>query len=336
MTGLRVIFCVAALALASTTATVWGRPSRLTVGTNPQGTMYYVVGGGVSKLLSDKLSLNVTAQPYAGSSVYLPLVQSNEVSMGISSALDSGMAYRGEGPYKKLGGLKKLRTIARLWALPYAFVARADSGLRTVADLKGKKVAVDLKANASLGDADRVMLEAGGLRSGDVQAVTINGLPEGYSLMSDGSIAAAPTALAIPLARKSDATIPGGIVMLDITGPDATTGFVSGRMKGVYIVKAKPGKNNPGVKKPINVLGFNIFLVVNANAPEDQVYKITRTLHENWKNLRKDYPVLRSTSPDEISDPTNTVPYAAGAVRYYKEAGLWSAKNAAHDAALGK
>ena len=289
MKRLRTSLCVAALALASTTGFARANPARLTVGTNPQGTMYYVVGGGVSKLLSDKLSLNVTAQPYAGSSVYLPLVQSNEVSMGISSSLDSGMAYRGQGPYKQLGGLKKLRTIARMWALPYAFVARADSGLKTVADLKGKKVAIDLKANASLGQADRAMLAAGGLSSKDVKPITINGLPEGYSLMSDGSIAAAPTALAIPLARKSDATIPGGIVMLDITGANATSQFVASKMTGLYIMKAKPGKNNPGVKKPINVLGFNIFLVVSADAPEDEVYKITKTLHENWKSLRQDY-----------------------------------------------
>ena len=334
MKRMRMGLCIAALTLISTAAVASAKPARLTVGTNPQGTMYYVVGGGVSKLLSDKLSLNVTAQPYAGSSVYLPLIQSDEVSMGISSSLDSGLAFRGQGPYKQLGGLKKLRTIARMWALPYAFVARADSGLETVADLKGKKVAVELKANASLGQADRVMLEAGGLSSKDVKPITISGLPEGYSLMSDGNIAAAPTALAIPLARKSDATIPGGIVMLDVTGPNATTRFVSSKMDGLYIEKAKPGKNNPGVKKPINVLGFNIFLVVSADAPENEVYRISKTLHENWNSLRQDYPVLRSTKPDELSDPTNTAPYAAGAVRYYKEAGMWSKENAAHDSAL--
>jgi TRAP-type uncharacterized transport system substrate-binding protein len=100
--------------------------------------------------------------------------------------------------------------------------------------------------------------------------------------------------------------------------------------------KAEPGKNNPGVKQPIDVVGFDIFLLTSADTPEDEVYKITKTLHENWKKLRSDYPVLRSTSVDQVADATNTVPYAAGAMRYYKEAGLWSAKNTAHDAALTK
>ncbi|WP_322867497.1 TAXI family TRAP transporter solute-binding subunit [Aquicoccus sp. G2-2] len=318
-------------------APAWADLGRVTIGTNPQGTMYYVVGGGVAKMISDQFSVNATAQPYGGASVYLPLIQTGEVTMGLSSSLDSGLAYNGAGAYEKLGRLDGLRALVRAWPLPYAYFARGDSGMKTIADLKGKKVAVTLGANLSLKKANEVMLRAGGIDPDtDIEAVTVSGLPEGYALVTDKSIAAATTALGIPLARKADATLPGGLVMLGITGDNATTDFVSSQMSGLYITETKPGKNNPGVDKPKSVLGFDVFMVASDKLSDDDAYKLTKALYKQWDALQKDYGVLRRNPKDELSKATNTVPYHPGAIRYFKEAGLWTDKNAAHEAELLK
>lgn len=334
MISLRNLSAAAAVALAATLPAK-ADLGRVTIGTNPQGTMYYVVGGGLSKLLSDTLGLTATAQPYAGSSVYLPLVEAGEVTIGFSSTLDSNMAYQGLGPYADFGGLKKLRSLVLAWPLPYTFFARADSGIRTVADLKGMKVAVDFRANAALGDANRAMLMAAGLDPDtDVEAVTITGIPEGYNLVTDGSVAAAATALGIPLARKADATIPGGIVMLGVTGENATTAFLDGRMPGLYMMTSQPGANNPGVAEPTPITGFDIFLQISADMSEEDAYTLARTIHENYVALQEDYPVLRRNQLSDLARPSNTTPFHPGAVRYYKEIGLWSEENETRDAGL--
>lgn len=323
----------AAMAMMATSA--MAELGRSTIGTNPQGTMYYIVGGGLAKLLSDKFDINMTAQPYAGSSAYLPLVNSGEVTFGVSSSLDGGQGFRGEGSYVEIGKLDKLRTLARLWPLPYTYFARADSGMKTIADLKGKKVAVTLGANQALREANEAMLRAGGIDpDADIEAVTISGLPEGYDLVSSGGIAASTTALGIPLARKMDATVPGGIVMLMITGDNATTEFVESQMNGLYITESKPGENNPGVSEPQSVLGFDVFLLANTDLSDDDAYEVVKALHENWEALQQDYGVLRANPADQLSLPTNTVPFHPGAQRFYEEAGQWSAENEKREASF--
>ena len=331
----RSLIALAAGLIAAGTAVGAQAQSRITIGTNPAGTMYFVVGGGISKLLSDKLDVKATAQPYAGSSVYLPLVQSGEVTMGFSSTIDSGMAYGGVGPYEKGGALKGLRAVTQLWPLPYAFFAKASSGMKSVSDLKGRKVAVNFKANASLRRANRAMLLAGGVDPDkDVTAITVSGLPEGYKGVTEGRFEAAATALAIPLARKANASIPGGIVILDVSGKNATTDFISKQMPGLYITKSKPSKNKPGVEKEISVVGFDIFLVIGKDVSEERAYEITKTIHQNWGDLQEKYRVLKRNSVNKLASPTNTIPYHPGAVRYYKEAGLWTAANDAREKAL--
>jgi TRAP transporter TAXI family solute receptor len=337
MKRIKTLAGVAALVALCGAAPASADLGRVTIGTNPQGTMYYLIGGGVAKMISDQLGVNSTAQPYGGASVYLPLIQTGEVTMGLSSSLDSGLAYNGEGAFEKLGKLDGLRALVRAWPLPYAYFARGDSGMKTIADLKGKKVAVTLGANLSLKKANEVMLRAGGLDpETDVEAVTVSGLPEGYDLVSDNTIAAATTALGIPLARKADATLPGGLVMLAITGENATTDFVSSQMNGLYITETKPGENNPGVKEPMSVLGFDAFMVASDKLSEEDAYQLTKAIYEQWGALQKDYGVLRRNPQDQLSKPTNTVPYHPGAIRYFKEAGVWSDANEAHEAALAK
>lgn len=309
--------------------------SRMTIGTNPQGTMYYVVGGGVATLFSEKLGIRATVQPGAGASVYLPLIHGGEVTMGLSSTLDSNMAWNGEGPYEAMGGLKNLRAFSRAWPLPYAYVARADSGMRTVADLKGQRVAVNFRANAALEGANRAMLRSAGLDPDtDVESITISGIPEGYQLLTDGTIAAAPTALGIPLLRQAQATIPGGVVVLAVEGENATTDFLNEQLAGYYIMDTHPGENNPGVSETIPITGFDAFYVIGAHVSDDDVYNLMKTMWEAYEQLQQDFPVLRTSPQENLATTSNTLPYHPGAVRFFKEVGLWTEANEARDAAI--
>ncbi|MCC6006642.1 MAG: TAXI family TRAP transporter solute-binding subunit [Rhodobacteraceae bacterium] len=323
----------AALGLAATAAQA--DISRITIGTNPQGTMYYVVGGGVATLFSDALGIRATVQPGAGASVYLPLIDEGDVTMGLSSSLDSNMAWNGIGPYEGTGGLKNLRAFSRAWPLPYAYVARRDSGIRTMADLRGERVAVNFRANAALEGANRSMFVAAGVDPDtEIEAVTISGIPEGYQLLTDGTIAAAPTAIGIPLLRQAEATIPGGVVVLGIEGENANTDFISGELPGMFITETLPGENNPGVLEPTTIAGFDAFFVIGAHVSDDDVYNLLKAMWDNWANLQQDFPVLRSSPAENLASTSNTLPFHPGAVRFFREVGLWTDANDARDAAI--
>lgn len=323
------IVLVLVLVMFLTTLSAQGQ--RMTLGTQSAGTLFYTVGGGIAKLLQTKLSRQVTVQPAAGASVYVPLVESGEITMGISSSLDSGSAYRGDHGRKPTKGL---RSVARLWPLSYAYVATARSGMKSVSDLKGKRVVVDIQANATLGAANAAMLATAGLRSTDVRAVTVGDIPQGLRGVGEGTLDAAPFAVGGPLVKEIHASTPGGIVYLALDGRNANNAFLASQARGLYVLNIQPSDALAELKQPINVLGYDIFLVVGSRVPDTDVTAILKTLHENWSSLQKDYPALRPTKPSDLAGSTNAVPYHPAAIAYFKAQKLWSPENDKNEAAL--
>jgi hypothetical protein len=329
--------CLAPVALALTViaagAVQAAELKRITLGTNPAGTNYYVIGGGMAKAMQESLKIPSTVQPYAGSSVYLPLIANGDVTMGLSSSLDSGGAYRGDHGRT---AMPKLRTLARMWPLPYAYIARGDSGMKTVADLKGKSVITEYKANISLTPLNVAMLEAAGLKKGDYTTVDAGGIPQGMKAVIEGKAAAVPIALGIPLAREAHASTPGGVRYLDMVGPNVTDDFLRGKEPGAYLYKVKPGPNYPGIEGETTVSAFDVFMIVSAELSDEDAAKVLGVLYDQWEALQKDYAALRVAPRDSLALASNTVPYHPGAVKFFKSKGIWKDANDRHDQTLAK
>jgi TRAP transporter TAXI family solute receptor len=324
---------IAGLLVAGLGQTASAKLKRISIGTNKAGTTYFVLGGGFAKLFQEKLGIRSNAQPHAGSSVYIPLLDQGEIALGINSSIDSSLAYHGGKPYPR--AMTKLRALARIWVLPYGYFVRANSGIKTVEDLKGKKVVIDLKANVSLAAFNWAIMATGGLDKNSLQPIAVGGIGQGLNAVVEGRADAAPIALGIPLLRKADASIPGGIRIIAL-GKKGTTAFLNSRVGGTLAITTKPSKRNVGVKKPIKVGAFNSFLNVGSQVTDDEAYKLAKVLHENWKALQKDYPPLRGVPANGLAAPVNPHPYHAGAVRYYKEVGLWTKENEKHRAMIMK
>jgi TRAP transporter TAXI family solute receptor len=297
---------------------------RLTLGTNPAGSVYYLIGGGFTKLWQEKLKFRSTPQPHAGSSVYIPLVHNGEVTMGLNSSLDSAMSYAGRAPYKKR--YDNLRAMARIWILPFAYVVKASSPYKTLDDLKGKKVVVDIKPNIPLGNANRAYLATGGIREKDIVSVASGGVVHGLQMVQEGRVEATNVALGMPQVRKMHASIPGGIRVIPV-GKNGTDEFIDKEMPGMSILEIKPAKTRPFVKEPMKIATFDAYINIGKNVSAEDVYLLTKTLHQNWKKLQKDYPPLRGVGVNKLAPARNVVPYHDGAIRYYKEAKLWTAAN---------
>lgn len=301
---------------------------RITIGTNPQGTEYYVVGGGLAKMFSEKLGVQSIVQPYAGSSVYLPLIQDGEVTMGLSSSLDSGGAYRGE---QGRAPMTKLRALARLWPLPYGYIVRTDSGIRNIGDLRGKRVVIDIRANAALADANRAMLAVGSLSDADVRPVTMGGVPQGVQAVVEGTADAAPVAVGIPATREANASVPGGMRYVDLSGPNGTDAFLGEKTAGVFAYRIQPGANLPEVPEPVTVSAFDVFLMTSADLSARDIERVLAALRDNFGDLQKDYPSLRRGDLAKLGAATNTVPYHPAAIAFFKAQNLWTAANDTHE-----
>ena len=317
--------------IASTAGTAEAALKRITIGTNPQGSPYFLIGSGLAKLFQEKLDIKSTAQPHAGSSVYLPLMEAGEITLGLNSSLDSGLAFNGIAPYKD--ATKSVRSIARIWILPYAYFVKENSGIKTVADLKGKRVVVDFKTNVSLGQANRTILSTAGLKDSDVTAIDSGGVVASINMVIEDRVDAAPVAIAMPAMRKAHATVPDGLRILSL-GPAANDDFMNKGMAGLYTYQARNTKTLPFVREDTLIAAFDTYLNAGTSVSDEDAYALAKTMHGNWAQLQKDYPPLRATKIEALTPKNNPIPYHPGAVKYWKEAGLFTAENEKHDAAL--
>ena len=304
---------------------------RITIGSNPQGSVYFLLASGFSKLFQEKLGIRANAQPHAGSSVYLPLMNVGEITLGMNSSLDSGMAWSAVAPYKS--ATKKIRAIARVWILPYAYMAKESSGIKTMQDLKGKRVIVKFKTNVSLGRLNRTLLSAEGLSMNDITAVESGGVVASIGMVVQGRVDAAPIATGMPQLRKAHATVPGGLRIVPLN-PKITGEYLGKRMAGLYTVKQKHSKRKPFVKGNITIAAFDSYLNAGTQVSDEDAYKMAKAVYENWKQMQKDYPPLRGTPHKGIAPANNPIPYHPGAAKYYKEVGLYTAANMKRDASL--
>lgn len=297
---------------------------RGSIGTNPAGTAFYVIGGAIAKTLTEETGAQIIVQPQAGSSVSVPLIESGEMTMCVISALDSGLHYRGDDgkPYPKL------RTLAQLTPWPYGYMVLEKSGLKSISDLKGKRVVIEFKGNKSLELANRAMLAVAGLTDKEIQGVAVTGLPAGIKSVGEGAIDAAPVAaVGVPAVQELNASAPGGVRFLTLDGPNATTEFVSKQLAGTYVMPVNPAPNAPGVHPGTKVLGYDIFLVASADMKDDDAKAVVNTLLKKWEQIRKDYKQVAGTELKDLAKATNAVPYHSGAIAALKAAGLWQAAN---------
>jgi len=326
-----VAVATAATMVMGTVSTANAKLKRINIGSNPAGSVYFLLAGGFAKLFQKELKIRANAQPHAGSSVYLPLMDKGEIVLGLNSSLDSGMAVAGTAPFKSK--MKNVRMIARVWILPYAYIVKENSGIKTLADLRGKRVLVKVKTNVSLAQANRTLLSTAGLSPSNVTAIDSGGVVAGINSVVEGRAMAATVALTMPAMRKAHATVPGGLRVLGL-GSMASDEFLAKGMAGLYTMTVKPSKRLPFVKADTLIAAFDSYLNAGPQVKDEDAYALARTLHVNWKKLQKDYPPLRGTPQKGLAPSNNAMPYHPGAIKYWKEVGLWTASNAADQAKL--
>ncbi len=290
---------------------------QVVIGTNPAGTHAYAAGAGIAKAIQDAHGIRSTVRPFSGSSAYLPLLHRGEVTLGLNTSIDSYLAYSGLDPYG--APMTNLRLLARAFPLYIMYMVRADSDLYSIEDLLQKRVVIGVRSNISMGALHRAILATGNLGSGDVDELTVGGLPDGVRLLIEGRADAASIGLDTALTLQAHATVPGGIRYLTM-GQDEEK--LSALMPGSKVSPAPNG--GVGTDESLRVSEISDYLNTGIHLSEEDAYFLIKTIHERWEELRADYPVLSSTPPDGLAPSDNPHPYHDGAIQYYKDVGLWT------------
>jgi TRAP transporter TAXI family solute receptor len=274
------------------------------------GTLNHTTASAVAKVLKEKANLNVLVQPTAGDQVIVPMVASGEVEVGISNAMEVHDGLK--------RGARDLRIIAAAHALRVGFFVRKDSGMRTVADLKGKRVPYGFSAMRALEPTVRAILVTAGLSEKDIKPVLVPNVIRSADDFASGAADAFYFAFGAPKVREVDATV-GGIRMTEIS----EQGMAEARKieRWGYLTEVAPGPVFVGVEKPMKVYSFDNLFFTSAKTSDDFVYKFLDTLFKNKNDLIAVQPVLREFTP-AFGYKQYDVAYHPGALKYFKEQNL--------------
>lgn len=292
----------------------------ITIGTNPAGTFYYVVGTGLSKLFSEKLDRRAIAQPASGSAVYVPLINNGEMSLGFSTSIEAGSYYQGKMDLQKQ---PNLRVLMRFWAMPYGYMVRGDSDLHFVSDLIGKSVVDKQSANITLSIGNSSMLSVSGITNDDYKSITVGGLPQGITAVTDGLADAAPIALGQGNVRKANATTPGGIRFLDMSNIENVQQYFDNLGQGFNSYTVLEEDQLPGAGGGLLTGSVDIYLVASSTMPDEEAMSIVKVIEDNWDMLQTQFAALKRGHPNQFVGNNHTVPFHPGAIKYYLEKNRW-------------
>jgi TRAP transporter TAXI family solute receptor len=306
-----------------------GNTQQVTIASNPAGTNVYTVAGGLARLIQERSDLRATIRPFSGSSVYLPMLQRGEVSLGLNTNIDGYLSYRGLPPYD--APMTNLRTLGMMFPLNITFMVRADSDLYRIEDLDGQRVVVRFRANVALEQLHRGILATAGLDFDDVEALTVAGLGEAATALREGRADAVPIGIGTALGMETNAALSDGIRYLTMGSNEARLAEI---MPGTRVVTVEPGANSVGIPGPIRVSSVPDMLNTGVHLSDDRAYEIIKTIHSNWDALRQDVSLVADIQAADLAPADNMHPYHPGAVRYYREAGLWTEAHDENQAAL--
>jgi TRAP transporter TAXI family solute receptor len=271
------------------------------------GTLNHTTASAVAKVLKEKAGLNVLVQPTAGDQVIVPMVDRGEAEIGISNAMEvhDGLAK----------GFKELRIIAAAHALRVGFFVRKDGGIRTVAELKGKRVPYGFSAMRALEPTVRAILATASLSEKDIKPVLVPNVIRSADDFASGAADAFYFAFGAPKVREVDVTV-GGIRMTEID----ERGMPAARKieRWGYLTEIGPGPVFVGVERPMKVYSFDNLIFTSAKTSDEFVFKVLDTLFNNKDELIAVQPVLREFTPP-FAYKQYDVAYHPGAVKYFKE-----------------
>lgn len=290
----------------------------ISVGTGGTGGVYYPMGGGLASVLSKHVpGMQATAEVTGGSVDNINLIGTGKPYVGFSMADAAKDAIEGTGKFasKKV----ELRTLLVLYPNRMHVVTTEATGIKSMKDLKGKRVSTGSPGSATEVMAFRLIEAAGLDKDKDVKRERLSAA-ESVNAMKDRKIDAFFWVGGLPTAAVTDlANTPGmKIVMIDNA---AEVAAMNKKYGNLYYADVIPKSVYAGMAKDNQVSAVANILVASASMPDDQAYKIVKAVFDHQKELIATHKEYASINLG-IQKPGNSpVQFHPGAIKYLKERG---------------
>jgi len=300
-------------------------PRSVTIGTNPAGTVFYALASGLAKVASDAGPIPTTIQPYTGTSTFLPLLNNGELDFAIVNGVDMGMAYL--GPQKlKVGGKNdfphspNIRLVMRGAPLMIGLLVKKDSPLKSIQDIKGKRVTGEYPAHQAVWFNVFGLLATAGLSWKDVNVVPVPAVNDGVDALVQGRAEVTAHAVNSAKIREADAAV--GIRHLPADCSPEGNKRVRQAVPGYYGRVVKAGGAAAMVVDTC-VIAYDIYFSTHKASPDHVVTAILKAIWDNAEKLQPIHPGFKEWTQDRAATADATIPYHPGAIKFYQGKGVW-------------
>ncbi len=293
----------------------------VTIGTGGITGVYYPTGGAIAKMVNKKkkeYGIRATVESTGGSVFNVNAVMNGDLEFGIVQSDRQYQAINGLAEWKDKGPQKDLRSVFAIHPESLTLIAAADSGIKNIRDLKGKKVNIGNPGSGTRQPAIDALTAAGIDYKKDLQAESIKA-SEAPSLLQDGRIDAFFYVVGHPNGAIKEATSGARKVRFaTIDGMEKLLATHPYYAKTVISIAMYPGAQND---KDIQTIGSKATLVTSAKVPDDVVYAITKEVFDNFDEFKKLHPAYATLTKENMLEGLSA-PIHPGAMKYYKEVGL--------------
>ncbi len=292
-----------------------------TIGTGGITGVYYPTGGAISQMINDKrkeYGIRCTVESTAGSVFNVNAVMAGDLDFGIVQSDRQYQAVHGKAEWKKAGPQKDLRAIFSIHPEAVTLVAAQDAGIKTINDLRGKRVNIGNPGSGQRQNAIDALSAAGIDYEKDLHAEQVKA-SEAAGLLQDGRIDAFFYTVGHPSGAIKEATAGNRKVrIIPITDTTALLDRYPYYAPAVIPVKFYPGADN---QKDIPTFGVKATFVTSSRVPDEMVYAITKEVFENLDQFKKLHPAYEFLTPQGMLQGLSA-PLHPGAMKYYKEKGM--------------
>jgi uncharacterized protein len=303
----------APLAIASAQA------QTVSVVTTPSGSFTNSAGAAMAKVIGDKTKIRAILQAQAQQGM-IP-VEAGSAEFGMSNSFDLTFYATGTGEYAGQGAKKNLRLVGSMLPYRVAFHVRADSDIKSIADLKGKRVSGGFNAQKTIARITEAHLATSGLSYKDVVEVLAPNVNRSAEDFMAGKVDMLFFAIGSAILKQAAATV-GGLRVIPIDDSPAAVKRLQDVLPGSYVMEVSPAPAFDGITQPTKLVAFDMVLCTNTSVPEAVVYEVTKALHQNKAALAQTFPAFNTFTPDQMAKPVKDLELHPGALKYYREAGL--------------
>jgi TRAP transporter TAXI family solute receptor len=310
---------VASIALGfSSTATA---QTFVTIGTGGVTGVYYPTGGAICRLVNKgrkEHGVRCSVESTGGSVYNLNTIRAGELDMGVAQSDWQFHAYNGTSKFKEAGPNKDLRAVFSLHPEPFTVVARADSGVKTFADLKGKRVNIGNPGSGQRGTME-VVMEALGWKMSDFALASELKSAEQSKALCDNKIDAIVFTVGHPSGSIKEATTACDAILIPVTGPEIDKLMADNEY---YRSATVTGGTYRGTPDDVQTFGVGATFVSSSKVSSDVIYQVVKSVFDNFEDFQKLHPAFAELKKEEMIKDGLSAPLHDGAIKYFKEAGL--------------